>query len=469
MPLINLGDTNQNNSNVSQQNSVQSQMVPNIPTTNTNITNNELMQDEHSMLRDLPPLTSDYNIVDNTTKNNTPNIGNNLQQEKPKLNLNQIQSNPNLNVNTLDPKVNPITIGEKFMTQKATLNELLTIAEKRNASDLHISVEYPPMLRIDGSLVSMGGEVLTQARVQELFSEIMNENIKLKLQKDRDVDFSFAHTSGTRFRVNLFHKKGLLAGAFRLIPSRVKTISELNLPQIIYDLIKIPQGLVILAGPTGSGKSTTIASMIHEINLNYPKHIITLEDPIEYIFPKGKSIINQREIGTDATSFQRALREVLREDPDVVLVGEMRDFETISATITTAETGHLVFSTLHTNSAAQTVDRMIDVFPDAQQSQVRAQLANVLSAVISQRLIPIKGGGRKAVLEIMIATPAIRNAIREGKTYQIDNIIQTNAELGMISLEKSLIKYIREGNISVEEAQAYTSKPEELLSLMRTN
>lgn len=361
------------------------------------------------------------------------------------------------------------TADEKFMAEKASIAELLSLAEKHNASDLHLSVGYPPILRVDGDLMNLGGQPVSEERIKELFSQILSKQQNEFLQKYLDVDFSYTHSTGTRFRVNIYRKSDSLAGAFRLIPSRIRTVAELGLPEVFYDLVKIPQGLVILAGPTGSGKSTTIASMIQEINMNQPRHIITLEDPIEYIFPKGKAMINQREIGTDALTFKRALREVLREDPDVVLVGEMRDFETIAATITTAETGHLVFSTLHTNSASQTVDRMIDVFPEAQQAQIRAQLANVISAVISQRLIPIKGGGRKAALEIMVATPAIRNAIREAKTYQIDNMIQTNSELGMVTLEKSLIEMIRKGEITLETAQEFTTKPEELISLMKTN
>lgn len=396
------------------------------------------------------------------------------QAEVSQVNVSPVS--PTINNNNVKPK-GPIiptrggvtTADEKFLNQKATLGEFLTLAEKRDASDLHLSVDNPPLLRVDGQLISLGGEALTEARVKELFSQILTKQQQAQYERDLDIDFSLTHTSGTRFRINLYRKKGSLAGAFRLIPSRIRTIAELGLPNILYEITQVPQGLVILAGPTGSGKSTTIASMVQEINLNSAKHIITIEDPIEYIFPRGKALVNQREIGTDAKSFKRALREVLREDPDVVLVGEMRDFEAISMTITTAETGHLVFSTLHTNSASQTVDRMIDVFPDAQQAQVRAQLANVLSAVVSQRLVPIKGGGRKAVLEVMIATPAIRNAIREAKTYQIDNMIQTNSEIGMITLEKSLVDVIRSGQISLEDAQTYTTKPDELISLMKNN
>ncbi len=351
----------------------------------------------------------------------------------------------------------------------ASISDFLDLAENKGSSDLHISTDYPPMLRIDGNLVSIGAQPLEGKRTQELLFGIMTDQQIEELKRDLDIDFSYTHKTGTRFRVNVFVKKGTYAGAFRLIPSHIRTIAELGLPKIMYDFTDLAHGLVLITGPTGSGKSTTIASVIQEINLNYPKHIVTLEDPIEYLFPKAKALVNQREIGRDATSWTRALREVLREDPDVVLVGEMRDYETIAATITAAETGHLVFSTLHTNTASQTVDRLIDVFPDAQQAQIRAQLANVIAAVVSQRLIPVNKGGRKAVIEILIATPAVRNAIREAKTYQIDNMIQTNSELGMITLEKSLIQLIRSGEITLEQAQAYTTKPDELISLMKNN
>jgi len=360
------------------------------------------------------------------------------------------------------------TAGEKFITSRSTIEDFLTIAIEKNASDLHISTGYPPILRVDGRLVSLGGQDMTLERTTDLFTQLLTPRLKQELEKYMDVDFSHTHKTNNRFRVNIFHKKDTLAGAFRLIPLKIKSISELSMPPILYDLIKVPQGLILLTGPTGSGKSTTIAGMIQEINANYAKHIITVEDPIEYVFPRAKSIVDQREIGTDTIGWKRALREVLRQDPNVVLVGEMRDYETIAATITVAETGHLVFSTLHTNSASQTIDRMIDVFPAAQQSQIRAQLANVVTAVISQRLIPVNKGGRKAVVELMVATPAIRNAIREAKTYQIDNIIQTSADVGMITLEKSLVSMIRSGDLSVEQAQSYTTKPDELTSLLKT-
>jgi len=351
-------------------------------------------------------------------------------------------------------------------THRAQLDDLLTLAVEKNASDLHIAAGFPPMLRVDGRLLNVGSQEMVPQRVEKMMMSILNERQIEQYQKYSDVDLSYPHKSGNRFRVNVYAHKGALAGAFRLIPSQIKSISDLSLPQVCYDLIKVPQGLILLTGPTGSGKSTSIAAMIQEINLNYNKHIITIEDPIEYVFPKAKSLVNQREIGQDVYSFERGLREMLREDPNVVLVGEMRDFETIAHTITVAETGHLVFTTLHTNSASQTIDRIIDVFPEGQQNQVRSQLANVITAVIAQRLIPVNRGGRKAVFEVMIATPGVKNAIREGKTYQIDNMIQTNLDLGMITLEKSLLQLIKSGDLSIDDAMSYTAKPDELMSLI---
>lgn len=363
---------------------------------------------------------------------------------------------------------NKINLGSN-LTNFNSINELLSLAVEKGASDLHISVGYPPLLRINGDLLPIPSQILTQEKVTQLFTEILQENQKKQLLNYLDIDFSYTHTTGNRFRINIFHKQGQLAGAFRLIPSKIRTITDLGMPSILQDFTGVANGLVLITGPTGSGKSTTIASVIQEINLTQARHIITIEDPVEYLFPRAKALVNQREVGKDVRSWTRGLREILREDPDVVLVGEMRDYETIALTITAAETGHLVFSTLHTNSASQTIDRIIDVFPDVQQAQIRAQLANVIHAVVSQRLIPLKSGGRKAVCEIMIATPAIRNAIREKKTYQIDNMIQTSSELGMISLEKSLVNLIRSGEITLDEAQAYTVKHNDLISLLKQN
>ena len=339
----------------------------------------------------------------------------------------------------------------------------------KNASDLHIAVGFPPTIRIDGKLVPLGVKDLTAEDTKSMLEKMLSKKQKDDLLRNYDIDFSYSHKSGERFRINIFWSKGTLAGALRYIPSKIRSIAELGLPNICFDLIKRPHGLVLLTGPTGSGKSTSIAAMINEINMTDSRHIVTIEDPVEYIFPRAKSIVNQREIGSDVISWKRGLREILREDPNVVVVGEMRDFETIAATITVAETGHLVFATLHTNSASQTVDRIIDVFPDVQQPQIRAQLANVIAAVIAQRLIPLQNGGRKAVFEVMAAIPAVKNAIREGKTYQIDNIIQTNIDVGMITLERSLVQLIRNGEISVETAKEYTNKPDELDALLTQN
>ncbi len=369
------------------------------------------------------------------------------------------------------PKTNDIVINSDVLfdegkAYKAQLDDLLTLSIEKNASDLHLTPGYPPMLRVDGELVNVGAQEIAVGRAEKIFISIINDRLKAELDKFSDVDFSYPHISGNRFRVNIYKTKGYYSGAFRLIPNRIKGIPELNLPQVTYDLIKIPQGLILFTGPTGSGKSTSIAAMIQEINLNQNKHIITIEDPIEYLFPKAKALISQREIGQDSYSWTRALREILRQDPNVVLVGEMRDYETIAATITAAETGHLVFTTLHTNSASQTIDRIIDVFPEGQQNQIRSQLANVISAVISQRLVPLNKGGRKAVFEVLVCTPAVKSAIRDGKTYQIDNMIQTNADLGMITLEKSLLLMVRNNEITIDQAMSYTSKPDELLALI---
>jgi twitching motility protein PilT len=338
-----------------------------------------------------------------------------------------------------------------------------------DASDLHLSAGNPTMIRVHGALREILGTIPNNARVEELIKQIISEENFKTLKKTRELDISYAHSSGNRFRVNVYMAQGEWASALRLIPQKIRTISELNLPDIIYDFTKIPQGLIIVAGPTGSGKSTTLASMLQEINLNRAEHILTIEDPIEYVYPKAKSRVDQRELGKDTLSWKNALRAALRQDPNVVLVGEMRDHETIESTVTVAETGHLVFATLHTNSAAQTVDRIIDVFPEGQQPQIRAQLSNVITAVISQRLIPVKSGGRRAIQEILVANTAVKNAIREGKTYQIDNVIQTSSEAGMQTMESALVKLVREGEITVQEAEENSVKVDELRALLKSN
>ncbi|MBN1915552.1 type IV pilus twitching motility protein PilT [Candidatus Dojkabacteria bacterium] len=349
----------------------------------------------------------------------------------------------------------------------ATIERYFDLVLLKNASDLHFGVGYPVFMRVDGTLDKVGTAILEGKHIERFISSILTEDQKKTLKETKEVDLSYEYGENARFRINVYHEKGNMAAAFRFLPSKIRTIQELKLPQIANEFIEIPQGFVLVTGPTGSGKSTTIAAMVQEINSKQRKHIISIEDPIEYVYPKGASLVDQREMHKDTLSWDNALRAVLRQDPNVVVVGEMRDFETIAAAITVAETGHLVFATLHTNTAVQTIDRIIDVFPQHQQAQIRSQLSNVISAVISQRLIPVKSGGRRAVTEIMIGTPAVRNAIREGKTYQIDNIIQTSFDVGMVTLERSLVDLIREGEISVEDAQKHTTRPEELVRLMK--
>jgi twitching motility protein PilT len=354
------------------------------------------------------------------------------------------------------------------MPATLTIQQLLEEVIKRKASDLHLTVGALPTLRIDGSLVPLEDmNPLSAKEVETLAFSLTNDEQKDILLSNKEVDFSFALGEVARFRVNLYHQKGYLGVALRFIPTTIRTIEELGLPQAIDQFTKLPQGFVLVTGPTGHGKSTTLAAMINQINESRAAHIITIEDPIEYVYPHRMSLITQRELHLDTHSWDIALRSVLREDPDVVLVGEMRDFETISAALTVAETGHLVFATLHTNSAAQTVDRIIDVFPEHQQSQIRSQLASALEGIVSQRLIPALGGGRVAATEILTMNPGIRSVIREGKTHQIDNLMMTGGEAGMVSLERSLGSLIQAGKISLEEAKKHTLRPQELERIMR--
>lgn len=345
---------------------------------------------------------------------------------------------------------------------------LLEEVVKKKASDLHLQVGLPPMLRVDGSLVAVSGaDPLTEESVETLVFAILDEDQKQILLKDKEFDFSFAFGDLGRFRVNAFHERGNLAAALRLIPNEILTIEQLGLPPIVTKFADYPRGLVLVTGPTGSGKSTSLAALVHKINMERSTHIITIEDPIEYTHKSKKSVIVQREVHYDTYSFSAALRSALREDPDVVLIGEMRDLETIASAITIAETGHLVFATLHTNSAAQSIDRMIDVFPPHQQPQIRAQLSNILMAICSQRLVPAIGGGRIAAAEILVATPAVRNIIREGKSHQLDAVIQTGAEFGMQSMDKTLVSLIHAGTISYDEARNVAVDIDELDRLMR--
>lgn len=345
---------------------------------------------------------------------------------------------------------------------------LLEEVIKKRASDLHLQVAMPPMLRIDGRLTPITGyDVLNEENVETLVFAILDEEQKQILLKDKEFDFSFAFGDLGRFRVNAFHERGNLAAALRLIPNEIKSIAELGLPAVVNSFANYPRGLVLVTGPTGSGKSTTLAALIDQINTEKSHHIITIEDPIEFTHKSKKSLVVQREVHYDTYSFSAALRSSLRQDPDVVLIGEMRDLETISAAITIAETGHLVFATLHTNSAAQSIDRMIDVFPPHQQPQIRSQLANILQTICSQRLIPAIGGGRIAAAEILLATPAVRNIIREGKSHQLDAVIQTGGDIGMQSMDRTLANLVQAGTITYDEARNYAVDLSEFERMMR--
>lgn len=344
------------------------------------------------------------------------------------------------------------------------IKEILEEALRRGASDVHLMVGIYPTLRIDGKLTPLSrGPTPTPDYIEKLVLSLCLPEQKELLLTNKELDFSFALGEVARFRVNAFYQKGYLTAALRLIPNRIPNLEELHLPTVLGNLTKLRQGLIILAGPTGHGKSTSIASLINKINEEKGDHIITVEDPIEYVYPSRKSIIAQREMHLDTHSWEIALRSVLREDPDVVLIGEMRDYETIESVLTIAETGHLVFTTLHTNSAAQTLDRVVGVFPENMQEQVRMQLSNVLEAVVSIRLLPGVRGGRYPSTEILLATPAVRNVIREGKTHLIDNVIQTSSNLGMTTLETSLADLVRANRVTTETAISYSLRPQQLI------
>ncbi|MFH0937285.1 MAG: PilT/PilU family type 4a pilus ATPase [Candidatus Daviesbacteria bacterium] len=341
------------------------------------------------------------------------------------------------------------------------IQQLLELTIERGASDLHLVVGYPPMIRVHGDLIPILGEqVISDNEIVGLVTPILSPTQKQVFENTFELDLAIPFENKARFRVNVFREQGHLAVSLRLIPLAIPALENLGLPPVVAKLTSLRQGLILVTGPTGHGKSTTLAAMINKINHERSVNIITVEDPIEYVYPKAKALITQREMFLDTKSWPGALRSALREDPDVVLVGEMRDFETIAATITVAETGHLVFATLHTNSASQSVDRIIDVFPEAQQPQIRLQLSSVLEAIISQRLIPTIRPGRILAVEMLLKTPALSNIIRETKTYLIDNLIQTSGELGMVSLENSLAKLIKERQISFDTAQYYSLRPD---------
>lgn len=334
---------------------------------------------------------------------------------------------------------------------------------RRKASDLHIQYGLPPILRVDGALTPIPNmPVLTEDMLKNLIFATMDQDQQKIFLKDKEFDYSFGFGEIARFRVNAFHERGKMAAAFRLIPNHIVPINDLGMPAIVESFADFPRGLVLVTGPTGSGKSTTLAALIDKINRDKSVHIITIEDPIEFTHKSQRSVIVQREVHYDTFSFAAALRSVLRQDPDVVLIGEMRDLETIQAAITIAETGHLVFATLHTNSAAQSIDRMIDVFPAHQQPQIRSQLANMLMAICSQRLVPAVGGGRVCAAEILVANSAIRALIRDGKTFQIDTAIQTGAEQGMQTMDRTLAKLVQSGVITYDSAREYAVDINEL-------
>ncbi len=345
----------------------------------------------------------------------------------------------------------------------AKLKELLALAVEKRASDLHVSVDHPPTLRISGKL-SRASEMgkMTADDCKGVIFALLSESQREKFLKEKEIDFSYSFEKENRFRVNAFFQSGYMSCSLRLVPTRIQSLEQLSLPPILNKFTEHSQGLVLITGPSSHGKSTTLAGLIDKINRNLFRRIITIEDPIEYIFSDDKSIIDQREVHYDTESFPRALKSVFRQDPDIIMVGEMRDAETISTVITAAETGHLVFSTLHTNSAGESIHRIIDSFPGEQQNQIRAQLATSLLGIVSQRLVPRKGGGLVPACEIMFSTPATANIIRENRVHELDFVIETSGGEGMTSLNKYLSHLIQKGEVSIDDALMYSRRPSEL-------
>lgn len=348
------------------------------------------------------------------------------------------------------------------------IDQLLQTTIDKKASDLHIIPDYYPVIRINNDLFSMlRFNILSTEDAKQLILTLMNDELKENLLANKEVDFSYEYKE-YRFRVNAYFEKNKLAGSLRLIPPKIKTIEELNLPSIFHQFSKYRQGLILFTGPTGEGKSTSLASIINEINLNFSRHIITIEDPIEFVYTPGKSIISQRELHQDTHSWNIALRSVLRQDPDVVLLGEMRDYDTIQAVLTVAETGHLIFSTLHTASTPEAINRIVDVFPGSQQNQIRNQLAAVLVAIVTQRLLPnTENTGRIPAVEILFNNSSVSAIVREGKNFMLDNVLETSEELEMILFEKYLVKLVQEGLITKETALQYAIRPNEIKKFLK--
>jgi len=353
------------------------------------------------------------------------------------------------------------------LNNEQRVKKLLRLVAQQNASDLHLVVGRYPTIRLDGKLYPLTQEsVLAAEDTQGLSEEMMTAENKKRLIADGQVDFSYNFEEKARFRTNVFYQKGNVSVAMRLVSGRLKSLEELNLPLALYDFTHKTQGLLLITGPVGHGKSTTLSALIDFINHNQDKHIITIEDPVEYVYEQDRCIINQREVGRDTKSFQEGLRSIFREDANVVLIGELRDLDTISTAMTAAETGHLILATLHTNDTAQAIDRIVDVFPAHQQNQVRSQLASVLLGVISQRLLPKVGGGRVPALEIMINNHAVENLIRENKTYQIDSVVETSLRDGMMSLDRSLANLVQKGEVTTDDAFLYSNNQEYLQMLI---
>jgi len=347
------------------------------------------------------------------------------------------------------------------------IHQLLKFMVDNTASDLHITPGTPPQLRIDGSLRPLNVPTLTPPETKKIAYSLLTDAQKHLFEEDKELDFSFGVKGLSRFRANVFQTRGSVGVAIRTIPFEILTFESLNLPKVVEDLNQRPKGLVLGTGPTGSGKSTTLAAMIDRINSTRHEHIITIEDPIEFLHPHKSCVVNQREVGADTSTFKRALKSILRQDPDIVLIGEMRDLETIEAALSVAETGHLVFGTLHTNNCVQTINRILDVFPPYQQPQIRAQLSFVLEGVLSQTLIPKKGGGRCLALEIMVPNAAIRNLIREDKVHQIYSIMQVGqSKFGMQTMNQSLLELHLKGTIPVEEVLGRTTNPDEMRQML---